>query len=100
MCKTDLDLLNVRCKECETCEGCRTDCKALTGSCCCISESVEDVCTLTYLRVEFAHLGVTAGIVCDRAVSVSCESDTESREHTDSCDTDTVKTCTEAVGRE
>ena len=38
------------------------------------------------------HLGVTACIVGYRTVCVCCKSDSEGRKHSDSCDTDAVKT--------
>ena len=100
MSETYLDFLYIRCKESQTGEGSRTDCKAL--SCCgsSVSKSIKNVCTLAHLRVKLAHLGITAGIVSDRAVCVCCKGDTECRKHTHSGDTDTVKTCTEAVCRE
>ena len=73
MAEADFNLLYIRSKKGEACEGSRTDCKAF--ACCCrgVSESIEDIGTLADLRIELAHLGISAGIVCNRAISIGCE---------------------------
>ena len=90
--KSDLDLFYIGSQKREGCEGSRTDSKTFTGSCGRITERIERIGTLTHFCGQTRHLCVTSCIISDRTVSIRSERDTQRREHTDSCNTDTVET--------
>ena len=62
-----------------------------------VSERIEHIGAFAHEWFLSGHLGVTAGIIRDRTISIGGERDTESREHTDSGDADSVKTHEEAL---
>ena len=74
--QTYLYLLQIRGQQGQGRKSCRADGESLAGSGSGIAESVQDVGTLTYLRLKIAHLGVSAGVVGYRAVCVSVRSRT------------------------
>ncbi len=75
--ESDLDLLNVRSKECKRRKGGGSDRESLAGGGCRVAEGVKSVSAATNLRIQLTHLGVAAGVVGDRAVSVGRKGDSK-----------------------
>ena len=91
----NLDFFNIAGKQGQRCEGCRTNGEALTRRSSGVAQGVEGVCTMAYFLAEFAHLGITTGIVGNRSVGVSGKGDAQRREHTHCSNTYAI----EAVGK-
>ena len=98
--EADLDFLDIRGQQGEGGQGGGTDGKALSGSSRRIAEGVEDIGFLTYRRIQFGHLGVTAGIVGDGAVRIRSQGDSQRGKHTDGSDGDPVQAHAQRIGRE
>ena len=77
--EADLDFLDVGGKESKRCKGSGTDRESLSGSGCRVAKRVKGVRAMTHLRIQLTHLGVSAGVVGDRAVSVCRKGDSEGR---------------------
>lgn len=45
---------------------------------------------------EFAHFGISSGVICDGSVGVGGECDAECGEHSDGCDADSVESMGDA----
>ena len=75
------------------------DGETLTGGGGGVTERIESVGAVAdFLRNIRGHFGDTAGVVGNRAVRISGESDTEGGQHTNSGDGDTVQTFVTTVG--
>ena len=94
----NLDFFNIGGKEGEGCEGCRAYGKSLSGCGGGVAEGVEDVGAFADLRVEFGHLGISAGVVGYWTVSVCGKGDSEGAEHSDCSNCDSVKALGEGCG--
>ena len=98
--KTYLDFFNIRCQQSKACKSSRSDSKALSCSGCSVAECIKYVCTLAYLRIQFAHLSVSSGIIRNRTICVGREGNTQRREHSDCSDTNAIETEAETLCRE
>src|SRR5699024_9464450 len=74
----------------------RTDCETFTGSSGGVAQGVQSVSSVTNFLAQTSHLSDTASVISNRAVSVGSQSDTQSGEHTNCCQRDSVQTHVEA----
>ena len=77
----------------------RTDGEALARGGRRVAQRVERIGAFAHFGSQPAHLGIAAGIVGDRAVSVRGEGDAQRREHADRGDADAVKAQRHALRR-
>ena len=77
-----------------------TDGKAFTHGSCGVADSVKLIGDLTHMGIKTAHLGNTAGVVGDRAISVNGNRDACGGEHADSGKSNTVKVSGNFIGYE
>ena len=69
-------------------QGCGANGEALAGSSSGVAQRVQSVGALTDLFGQAAHLGDTAGVVGHGTISISCQSDAQSGQHTNTGNTD------------
>ena len=100
MTQADLELFDVRSQQGQGGEGGRSDGKALAGSGRGVAEGVQHVGLLTDGRIQFAHLGVAAGIVGNGAVSICGQGDSQGGKHADSRYGNAVEAQAQRVRRE
>ena len=100
MLHTDLNLLDIRSQQSQCRQRCRPDGKTFTGRRRRITQSIECIGTFTYFRIETAHLGISSGVVGDRPVSIGSQRNTQRRQHTDRCYTDSIESLADVAGRD
>ena len=81
----------VRYEQSKCCQGCRSDSKTFTHSCCCVTNGIQFVSDLTNVWIKLGHLCNTTGIVSDRSISIYSYCDGCCRKHSYSGKRDTVK---------
>ena len=85
------DLLNIRSQQCQPRKSSRANGKTFSGSSRCISQRIERIGAFTHLLTQRGHLRIATGIVGYRTVSIRSKRNAQCRKHTDSSNTDAVK---------
>ena len=91
MLQANLEFLDVGSQESQGSKRGGTDGKALAGSGRGVAQGIQHVGLFAHGRIQFAHLRVAAGIVCNGAVSICGQGDSQRREHAHRRDGDAVQ---------
>ena len=89
-------LIDVGSNQSQSGQSCGTNCKTFTGSSGCVTQGVQSVGSVTNFFAQTSHFSDTTSVISNRAVSVGSQSDTQSGQHTNSCQRDSVQTHVEA----
>ena len=96
--QADFNLFNIGSQQRQGGEGGRSDGKALAGGGRGVAQGVQHVRLFTHGRIQFAHLGVAAGVVGDGTVSVCGQGDSQRGKHAHRRDGNAVQTQAEGGG--
>ena len=83
--------LRIRSKQCQCCQRSRTDCKAFSHSCCCISYRIQFISDFTYRFVQTWHFCDSAGIIGDRTICIHRNCNSSCRKHSHCCQSNSVQ---------